>query len=94
MERGVGIRVFRDRLTRYVARVRRGDRVVVTDRGRPVAILVPYEAEDEPAPQRARLDRVLSGGHVAASERRLDVRFVPIRGKGEPPSRTIIGDRR
>ncbi|MEK6810264.1 MAG: type II toxin-antitoxin system prevent-host-death family antitoxin, partial [Candidatus Thermoplasmatota archaeon] len=36
MEGNVGIRVFRDRLTRYVARVRRGQRVVVTDRGKPV----------------------------------------------------------
>lgn len=94
MEGTVGIRVFRDRLTRYVARVRRGQRVVVTDRGRPVAVLVPYETESEATPQRARLAKALSSGHVVASERRLDTRFTPVRGKGQPASRVIIDGRR
>ena len=93
MEGSVGIRVFRDRLTRYVARVRRGHRVVVTDRGKPVAVLVPYE-DARDSPEEARLARVLSSGHVTASERRFDTRFVPVRGKGQPPSRIIIETRR
>lgn len=94
MEGTVGIRVFRDRLTRYVARVRRGQRVVVTDRGRPVAVLIPYETEGEPAPQRARLTKALSSGHVAPSERRPNPRFTPVRGKGQLASRLIIDGRR
>lgn len=94
MEGSVGIRVFRDRLTRYVARVRRGQRVVVTDRGKPVAVLVPYEAARDSAPEEARLARVLASGHVTASERRFDTRFTPVRGKGQPPSKIIIESRR
>lgn len=72
MEGTVGIRIFRDRLTRYVARIRRGHRVVVTDRGKPVAVLIPYEGARETAPEEARLARVLSSGHVSTSERRFD----------------------
>ncbi len=94
MEGTVGIRVFRDRLTRYVARVRRGHRVVVTDRGKPVAVLIPYEDGRETAPEAVRLARVLSSGHVSPAERRFDTRFVPVRGKGQPPSRIIIESRR
>ena len=94
MEGGVGIRTFRDRLTHYVARVRRGRRVVVTDRGKPVAILVPYEGAGESVQTEARLARVLSSGHVSPAERRFDTRFTPVRGKGTPPSRIIVETRR
>ena len=94
MEGAVGIRVFRDRLTRYVARVRRGHRVVVTDHGTPVAVLVPYEDARDSAPEDVRLARVLSSGHVTASERRFGTRFTPVRGKGVPPSRIIVESRR
>lgn len=61
----VGIRELRDHLSRYLGRVREGQELVVTDRGRPVARLVPTESERtidhliadglvEPAPQPAR----------------------------------------
>jgi prevent-host-death family protein len=90
----VGIRTFRDRLTRYVARVRRGHRVIVTDRGEPVAILVPYASAARTTPEEARLAMVLASGHVSPSERRLDSSFTPVRGKGEPASKVLIDSRR
>ena len=37
----IGIRELRQRASKYIALVRRGDTVQVTDRGRPVALLVP-----------------------------------------------------
>ena len=94
MEGGIGIRMFRDQLTRYVARVRRGQRIVVTDRGKPVAVLIPYEAASASTREEARLAKVLASGHVSPSERRFDTRFTPVRGKGTPPSRIIIESRR
>ena len=94
MEGAVGIRKFRDRLTRYVARVRRGQPVLVTDRGKPVAVLVPYESAGESSRQEIRLAKVLSSGHMSPSERRFDTRFTPVRGRGTPPSRIIIENRR
>lgn len=41
----VGIRELKARLSEYVERVAAGDDVVVTDRGRPVARLVPFAQE-------------------------------------------------
>ena len=35
----VGIRVLKDQLSQYLKRVRQGERIVVTDRGKPVALL-------------------------------------------------------
>ena len=94
MEGGVGIRAFRDRLTRYVARVRRGRRVVVTDRGKPVAVLVPYKGAGESPQAEARLAKLLSSGHVSPAERPFDTRFTPVRGRGTPASRIIVESRR
>ena len=47
----VGVREVRDKLSKYLRLVRRGERVVITDRGRPVAALVGLgqEAADEVA---------------------------------------------
>jgi len=42
----VGIRELRLNLSRYVARVREGVEVIVTDRGEPVARLGPIDRED------------------------------------------------
>ena len=40
MER-IGVRELRQHASQYLARVARGERIEVTDRGRPVAMLVP-----------------------------------------------------
>ncbi len=47
MQDAVGIRKLRDELTQQIARVRRGKRLVVTDRGKPVAVLMPYGRDAE-----------------------------------------------
>lgn len=41
----VGIRELRNQLSKWVARVRKGEEVVITDRGKPVARLVPVDGE-------------------------------------------------
>jgi prevent-host-death family protein len=41
----VGVRELRQHASRYLALVARGERVEVTDRGRPVAMLVPVQGE-------------------------------------------------
>jgi prevent-host-death family protein len=43
--RRAGIREARQNLTRLLDDVRKGRRVVISDRGRPVAMLVPVEQE-------------------------------------------------
>ena len=72
----VGIRALRDRLSEYVERVRGGEELVVTDRGRAVARLVPVDHE-------RALDRLIRDGVVepapAVGERRRP-RRVPANG--------------
>jgi prevent-host-death family protein len=51
----VGIRELRDSLSRHLARVREGESVVVTDHGRPIARIVPYDAA-------SRLEQMIAEG--------------------------------
>ncbi len=70
MRHEVGIRDLRNSLSRWIEKVRAGDQVVVTDHGKPVAMLSPASVE-EPA-------RTVEE-HLA----RLEARGQLIRGTGE-----------
>lgn len=60
----VGIRELKANLSRYVARARAGERIIVTDRGQRVAEIVPLSHELEV------LDRLVKEGRVSWSGRR------------------------
>lgn len=53
----IGVRELRDGLSKHLHAVREGQEIVVTDHGKPVARLVPY---DQPSP----LDRLIADGLV------------------------------
>jgi len=58
MERTVGVAELRQNLSRYLRRVEQGERLLVTDRNRPVAEL-------GPVPSGGDLDRLVAAGRVA-----------------------------
>ncbi len=92
MDQAVGIRELRDGLARYVARVRRGTRLVITDRGQPVAFLVPYR-RDGKSSRADRLAALLAGGHIGPAKTHF-LRLPPmIRGRG-PLLSDIVRDNR
>ena len=64
MSRTVGVAELRKNLSRYLRQVERGERLLVTDRNRPVAELGP------PATSGADLDRLIAEGRVARPRRR------------------------
>jgi len=64
MSRTVGVAELRQNLSRYLREVERGERLLVTDRNRPVAELGP------PATSGAELDRLIAEGRVTPPPRR------------------------
>ena len=91
----IGVRELKDRLTRYLALIREGERVVVTDRGRPVAVLGPIEGRDGRKLSKAHRAAVLARrGLIALPHGAPDLRTRPVAIKGEPISRTLMRDRR
>jgi prevent-host-death family protein len=63
----VGIRELRAGLSRWLARVRAGEELIVTDRGAPVAKLLPLG-------QRRPFDRLVAAGLVTPAPPRADRR--------------------
>ena len=83
----VGIRELKNHLSSYVDRVQRGEEFVVTDRGRPVARLVPADGATD------RLQQLIDAGLArppARRDRRMPTRVRP----AAPVSDLIIDERR
>lgn len=64
MSRTVGVAELRQNLSRYLREAERGERLLVTDRNRPVAELGP------PSTSGADLDRLIAEGRVTRPTRR------------------------
>jgi prevent-host-death family protein len=62
MEQRVSLREIHQRLTRYVKAAEAGERIVITRRGEPIALLSPLPRREEPldAAREAALERILS----------------------------------
>jgi len=84
----VGVRRLRDGLSRYLERVRAGETIVITDRGEPVARIVPAKIPSD-------LARLMAKGRATRNGRRPTIpkRTVEI-SPGPPLSDYIREDRR
>lgn len=88
MER-VGIRELRQNLSVYLRRVKRGESLEVTERGTPVARLVPPSTGDE------WLDRMAAEGRVRLPTRSIDDLPPPIKlPPGAQPLSEILQEMR
>jgi prevent-host-death family protein len=93
--RTVGIRELKNRLSEYVRAVEGGETVLVTDRGRVVAELRPFDpARAEGLP--AVLSRLVASGSVRLPEVARDTAFYGRRRRVAPPgtaARLLAEDR-
>lgn len=91
--RKVGSRELKNRLGRYLSAVRKGESLLVTDRGKTVAQISPVKAEPS---EKASLDKLLKeleeAGLIRLGKRSLR-KFRAVKIKGAPASQTIIEDR-
>ncbi len=71
----VGVRELRNNLSRYLDRVRDGEEVVVTDRGRAVARVLPVSGE-------RTIDRLIREGKVTPAKTRKRTRPRPVKTAG------------
>jgi len=71
----VGVRELRDNLSRYLDRVRSGEEMVVTDRGRAIARVLPMGTDRV-------LDQLVADGIVTTARKRARRRPRPIKAAG------------
>jgi prevent-host-death family protein len=85
--RSIGIRELRQHASRYLRDVERGETIEITDRGRPVARIVPTGDGDA-------IERLLAAGRLSPARRAaLDsAPIAPVAGL-ELPSETLLADR-
>ena len=86
----VGARELKVRLGTYLRRVRHGQRLVVTDRGVPVAELRPVGGEDGVESILVELE---ARGVVTRPTRKALAPFRPIDSRGRPLSTAVVEDR-
>ena len=89
----VGSRELKNRLGRYLGMVGKGETIIVTDRGKPVArILPPIPASSDTSSMDEILAQLEAEGHLRRGTGRFK-KIKPIRLKGKPMSQMIIEDR-
>lgn len=90
----VGVRELKNQLTRYLRRVGGGEEVVVTQHGKPIALIRPIRADEPAADPEVRLAQLAARGIVTLPTSRPSPRLRAVKARGAPLSRTIIEDRR
>jgi prevent-host-death family protein len=82
---GVGVRALRDGLSYYLAEVRGGRTVTVTDHGKPVARIVPVDQPNS-------LERLVGEGRVTPAQRQKRPAPEPVDAEGSVSE--LISDQR
>lgn len=91
----VGIKELKDRLTYYLKLTREGDNIIVTDRGKPVAILHNLDFVEEHANVEERLASLGKRGMVRLpSKKGVMSPFNAVQTGGKPASEIILEERR
>ena len=83
----VGIRQLKARLSAYMNQVRHGEEIVVTDRGREIALVIPISRE------RDTVKRLMESGRAAWAGGK-PAGLTGIKAKGKPLSATVSEGRR
>jgi prevent-host-death family protein len=83
----VGIKELKEKLSGYVDKVRHGEEIVVTDRGKEIALVIPISRERSAVKHLVGSDRaVWSGGKPVGVK--------GVKAKGGSIAKTVLEDRR
>ncbi len=91
----VGIRELKNRLTHYLRLTYKGERIVVTDHGKPVAILHELTEVEADAPPEECLAAASAGGMVRLPQpgASLDLKAKPVVHKGRSAAEMLVEER-
>jgi prevent-host-death family protein len=90
----VGVRDLKNRLTSYLKIAKSNREVIVTERGKPIAVIQPIGSTGTPQSLEARIAAASSRGEISAPEGTLLSRIRRIRVRGRPLSEEIAAERR
>ncbi len=89
----VGVRELKNRLTHFLRRTRDGEEVVITERGRPIAVIQPIHGVREVVTLEAKLAQLAAQGLLTLPSGSPKARLRRARVRGRPVAETILEDR-
>lgn len=90
----VGIKQLKNQLTQYLRRTKQGEEIVVTERGKPIAVIQPVGSAKSVVSREARLAQLAAQGKIALPRRKPLKRVRRVKVSGAPLSTVILDDRR
>lgn len=92
----VGVRELKDHLTHYLSMIKRGENVIVTDRGNPIAILHSLDNTAVTASPEEKLASLAKKGMIRlpTGRKKVDLETKAVTVKGKPLSELVIEERR
>ena len=90
----VGVRELKNKLTQYLRRTKQGEELIVTERGKPIAIIQPIHSAGAVVSLEAKLARLAAQGRLSLPTRKPLKKIRPLKISGPPISQTILQDRR
>ncbi len=88
----IGVKELKNRLTHYLRRTQKGEEIIVTDRGRPIALLQHIEA-GKPGTREARLAQLAALGKIIPPTGAPRKRLKPLPYRGPSLGRAVVDDR-
>jgi len=90
----VGVRELKNRLTQYLNRTKKGEEVLITERGKPIAVIRPTGGSLPATSLEAKLTELAEGGKIFLPRKKFLAKIPPIRISGKPISATVLEERR
>ncbi len=90
----VGVRELKNHLTKFLRLTKLGEEVVVTERGKRIAVLQPIQTWKEPASREAKLARMAAKGLIVLPRLGFLKKIRQMKVSGVPLSKSILEDRR
>ena len=89
----VGVKQLKDRLTEYLRHTKQGEEVI-TERGKPIALIQPIGSAAKAVSIEAKLARLAAQGAVTLPTQKPLKRVRLVKVTGKPISKVIVEDRR
>jgi len=89
----VGIKELKNRLTHYLNRTQREEEIVVTDRGKPIALIQAIGAARPTADRETRLAQLAALGKILLPTRTPSKRLKPVPYRGSSIGQAVVEDR-
>jgi prevent-host-death family protein len=86
----IGIRELKENLSRYLKRVKTGERIIVTDRKKEIAVITPFEKND----REAKINQLIQRGMASWSGGKPKGMSTRVGSAGNSVSDAVIEDRR